>query len=34
VTCNCDKFKKDDPSLKAKKKAPAKAGASKGVNEL
>jgi hypothetical protein len=32
--CECDKFVKDDPALKAKKKAPAKRGAAKGVNEL
>jgi hypothetical protein len=33
--CNCDKFVKDDPALKTKKKTTArKAGTAKGVNEL
>ncbi|AXH70263.1 hypothetical protein SEA_HAIZUM_59 [Streptomyces phage Haizum] len=35
ATCNCSKFVKDDPNLKAKKRTPAKkASAAKGVNEL
>ncbi|WP_329289497.1 hypothetical protein [Streptomyces pseudovenezuelae] len=32
--CNCSKFMKDDPSAKKTKKATARAGAAKGVNEL
>jgi hypothetical protein len=33
--CNCDKFVKDDPALKARKKTTArKVGTAKGVNEL
>ncbi|MEU9795025.1 hypothetical protein AB0E27_31255 [Streptomyces sparsogenes] len=34
ATCKCDRFVKDDPSLKAKKKTTRKAGGAKGVNEL
>lgn len=33
VTCKCDRFVKDDPSLKAKK-ATAKKGTAKSINEL
>ncbi|MFH8414395.1 hypothetical protein [Streptomyces collinus] len=32
--CDCSKFVKDDPSLKAKKKTTASKGGAKGVNEL
>jgi hypothetical protein len=33
-TCNCDKFRKDDPSLKAKAKTTARKGTAKAINEL
>ncbi|UFD97995.1 hypothetical protein PQC18_gp57 [Streptomyces phage Pablito] len=33
-TCGCTKFLKDDPNKKAKKKAPAKKGTAKSINEL
>ncbi|MFE9925172.1 hypothetical protein ACFYQA_27435 [Streptomyces sp. NPDC005774] len=32
--CDCSKFVKDDPSIKAKKKTTRKTGGAKGVNEL
>jgi hypothetical protein len=35
VECKCDRFIKDDPSIKAKKKTAArKSSAARGVNEL
>ncbi|MFF7800208.1 hypothetical protein [Streptomyces olivaceus] len=34
VDCDCEKFVKDDPSAKTKKKTAAKTSAAKGVNEL
>jgi hypothetical protein len=32
--CECDKFVKDDPALKAKKKTTARKGSAKNINEL
>jgi hypothetical protein len=34
VECKCDRFVKDDPSIKAKKKTAARKGTAKAINEL